>query len=84
MKNRLEEIFSETADKFINISNDYFNPPDETMIKRKKFMFDKVRVDMKSRLLPTLQYPKGCAENYGEFWATNYFEEKDEFVRSTS
>ena len=47
--------------KFIDISNDYFIPPDEGMIKRKKAMFDKVRVDMKSKLLPTMQYPKGCA-----------------------
>lgn len=54
------------------------------MIRRKKAAFDKVRIEMRSRLLPTLAYPKGCAENYGEFWATNYFEEREDFVKHTA
>jgi|JI61114C2RNA_FD_contig_31_3291872_length_767_multi_9_in_0_out_0_1 hypothetical protein len=84
MKNNFETIFTETVGTFIDINYVFFIPPDEGMIKRKKAMFDKVRIDMKSKMLPTLQYPKGCVENYGEFWAVNYFEEKDEFVKSTT
>jgi hypothetical protein len=53
------------------------------MIKRKKNMFDKVKIDLRSKLLPNMQYPKGSVENFQEFWATNYFEEKEELVTTT-
>lgn len=61
MKKKFEELYSETVAKFIDISNEYFNPPDEGMIKRKKMLFDKVKIEMHSKLLPTLSLPKGTA-----------------------
>jgi hypothetical protein len=50
------------------------------MIKRKKILFDKVKYDVRSKLLPGLVLPKGTADNFGDFWAVNYFEDHEEFV----
>lgn len=44
-------------------------------------MFDKVKVEMKSKMMSTLAFPKGTVENFTDFWAVNYYEEKEDFVR---
>lgn len=40
-----------------------------------------MKYDLRPKLLPTLVLPKGLPENFGEFWAVNYFEDKEEFVK---
>lgn len=46
-------------------------------------LFDKVKIEMHSKLLPTLSLPKGTAENFTDFWAVNYFEEREDAVSDT-
>ena len=57
--------------------------PDDDMIRRKKAMSDTIKFELRSKLLPTISYPTGCAENYNDYWAANYFEDRADFVQNT-